>query len=112
MDGNFLSRYEKTITDLEDMKISDPDNSYKYDEKIITYIAKCIPYIKQYMMTGVEEETGVNVDKNTFGLITHKGKQKQQIYYKYLENVEGITIKQPPYIHTKKQNQNHTKTTP
>ena len=64
MDGNFLSRYEKTITELEDLKINDPYNIYKYDEQIITYISKCIPYIKQYMMVGVEEEA--NADKNKF----------------------------------------------
>ena len=45
-DSNFLSRYEKTISDLEDLKLKDPKNALEYEEQIISYIAKCVPYIK------------------------------------------------------------------
>ena len=101
MDSNFLSRYEKTLQDLEDLKLKDPANAHEYEEQIISYIAKCVPYIKQYT-AGDNEETTYD-DKNVFGMVTHKGKQKQQIYYKYLENVEGLTIK-PAHVapHVKK----------
>ena len=91
MEGNFLSRYENKLNEWESLKLKDSSNAYVYDNIIIDYITRCVPYIKRYTVQADETTT---LNKNDpFGVVTVKGTQKQQIFQEYLSDVEGIDIK-------------------
>ena len=88
MEGNFLSRYNNRVDELTDKIESDPSNRWEYERELSDYIARCIPYVRQY----VDEKEGEVTTDNIFNCKETAGKQKKDIYVEYLVNVEKKNI--------------------
>ena len=86
MEGNFVTRYEKTLESIKDEKERNE------------YILKCAPFIEKYFST--EEVTEYD---NLFNMFITKGVQKNDVYRSYLESVETIIL---PHDQRKKQRRN------
>ena len=91
MEGNFLSRYNNRVDELTDKIESDPSNRCEYEQELSDYIARCIPYVRQY----VDETEGEVTTDNIFNCKETAGKQKKDIYVEYLVNVEKRNIDRP-----------------
>ena len=91
MEGNFLSRYNNRVDKLTDKIESDPSNKWEYERDLSDYIARCIPYVRQY----VDEKEGEVTTDNIFNCKETAGKQKKDIYVEYLVNVEKKNIDRP-----------------
>ena len=60
MEGNFLSRYNKRIDEwMQKINDNPPDKSI-YEGEMSDYIARCMPYIQQY----IENDKPVEINTN------------------------------------------------
>jgi|TARA_B100001758_G_scaffold247724_1_gene266781 hypothetical protein len=91
MEGNFLSRYNNRVEELTSKIKSDPINKREYEQELSDYIARCIPYVRQY----VDDTEGEVTTDNIFNCKETAGKQKKDIYVEYLVNVERKNIDRP-----------------
>ena len=91
MEGNFLSRYNNRVEELTNKIKSDPVNKREYEQELSDYIARCIPYVRQY----VDDTGGEVTTDNIFNCRETAGKQKKDIYVEYLVNVERKNIDRP-----------------
>jgi len=86
MDSNFLSRYNETLINYENLIRDDLVNSSMHQKAMTDYMLKCMPYIVRYT---TEDKTS-EYDE-TFGTRISKGTQKSKIYMEYLKDVEGLS---------------------
>lgn len=89
MEGNFLSRYNKRIDEwMQKINDNPPDKSI-YECEMSDYIARCMPYIQQYIENDKPVEINTN---NVFKCKETTGLQKKDIYTDYLIDVEKKTL--------------------
>jgi|TARA_B110000914_G_scaffold218909_1_gene226830 hypothetical protein len=89
MEGNFLSRYNNRVDEWMSKIDDDPCNKNIYQSELSDYIAKCMPYIQQYMT----EDTNIEVSTdNAFNCKVTTGLQKKDIYTDYLIDVEKKSL--------------------
>jgi hypothetical protein len=91
MEGNFLSRYNNRIEEINDLIKEDPKNKSKYESDMAEYIIQCMPYMNQYTDES-EQKTNTN---NVFNVKETEGLKRKDIYTDYLVEVEKQNIQRP-----------------
>ena len=91
MEGNFLSRYNNRIDEWVCKIKNDPENKKTYESEMSDYIAKCMPYVKQYAEDTNKEVTTDNI----FNCKETSGLKRRDIYVDYLIDVEKKTLDRP-----------------
>jgi len=89
MEGNFLSRYNNRVDEWMSKIDDDPCNKNIYQSELSDYIAKCMPYIQQYITD--DKIIEVSTD-NAFNCKVTTGLQKKDIYTDYLIDVEKKSL--------------------
>lgn len=88
MEGNFLSRYNNKIEEIEKKILTDPLNKTSYESEMADYIIKCMPYMSRH---AEEQDETVSRD-NVFNCKEKKGLERKDIYLDYLADVENMNI--------------------
>lgn len=89
MEGNFLSRYNNRVDEWMAKIEDDPCNKHVYQGELSDYIARCMPYIQQYMTDDKNMEVSTD---NAFNCKVTTGLQKKDIYTDYLIDVEKKSL--------------------
>ncbi len=89
MEGNFLSRYNNRVDEWMAKIEDDPCNKHIYQGELSDYIARCMPYIQQYMTDDKNMEVSTD---NAFNCKVTTGLQKKDIYTDYLIDVEKKSL--------------------